>query len=177
MFKIKGYGFFTSIYLLISLLATKFFYPNARLLRLPYFIRKNGVFHLGKSFTSGRSLRIDIHHDGTLIIGDHVEFNDQCQISCAHKLTIGSRVLVASKVFISDHDHNYRCTGSPNDWGLISQEVSIGDDCWIGNNVSILKGVKLGSRCIVGSGSVVTKSFPNNSIIAGVPAKLIKNRE
>lgn len=55
-----------------------------------------------------------------------------------------------------------------------SASVKIGDNCFIGNNVIVLKGVKLGSGCVVGSGSVVTKSFGANLIIAGNPARLIK---
>ena len=52
--------------------------------------------------------------------------------------------------------------------------ITIGNNVWIGANSIILKGVNLGDNVVVGTGSVVTKSFPNNSVIAGVPAKLIK---
>jgi acetyltransferase-like isoleucine patch superfamily enzyme len=54
--------------------------------------------------------------------------------------------------------------------------IKIGKNCWIGSKVSILDGVQLGNGCIVAAGAVVTKSFPDNSIIGGVPAKLLKTR-
>jgi lipopolysaccharide O-acetyltransferase len=172
----SGYGLFTCFYLITSLIFGKIFFPMSRLIRLPYFIRVKGDIFLGRGFTSGRSLRIDVHKGATLIISENVELNDNCQIACAHKISIGINVLIASKVFISDHDHDFKDEGNPKDWALSSREVRIESGCWIGNNVSILKGVTLGAGCIVGAGSVVTKSFPSGSIIAGVPAKLIKYR-
>jgi acetyltransferase-like isoleucine patch superfamily enzyme len=51
--------------------------------------------------------------------------------------------------------------------------VKIGNHCWIGAGAIILKNVELGDACVVGAGAVVTKSFPNGSVIAGVPARLI----
>ena len=57
---------------------------------------------------------------------------------------------------------------------LSSKPVKIGDNAWIGDNVTILPGVSLGNNVIVGANAVVTKSFPDNSVIAGVPAKVIK---
>ena len=54
--------------------------------------------------------------------------------------------------------------------------IKIGKNCWIGSKVTILDSVEIGSGCILAAGSVITKSFPDNSIIGGVPAKLIKMR-
>ena len=56
-----------------------------------------------------------------------------------------------------------------------SPPIQIGDHCWIGTNAVLLAGTVLGDRCVVGAGSVVTKSFPAGSVIGGVPAKLLKN--
>ncbi len=58
-----------------------------------------------------------------------------------------------------------------------SQPVSIGNDCWLGANAVILPGVNLGTGCVIGANAVVTRSFPEYSVIGGVPAKLLKSRE
>ena len=55
-------------------------------------------------------------------------------------------------------------------------QIIIGNDCWIGRGATILGGVTIGDGCVIAAGSVVTKSFPDNVIIGGVPAKIIKDR-
>jgi lipopolysaccharide O-acetyltransferase len=174
--KYRGYGLGQIIYLFISLFFTKICFPFAKLIRLPFFFRVSGHLTLGKGFTAGRSLRIDVFSNGNLTIGKNVQINDNCQISCAKNISVGNNVLIASKVFITDHDHDFRDSGNPIEWTLNSSNVIIEDGCWIGNGVHILKGVRLAKGCIVGAGSVVTKSFDAYSIIAGVPAKLISCR-
>lgn len=169
--KIRGYGIFTSIYIILSLVTSRFFFPSCRLIRLPWFVRIQGRLILGASFCAGRCLRLDIHPGGVCEIGENVKVNDNCQIACGGHLTIGSNTLIASKVFITDHDHSL--VPSRFDHLNIS-DTHIGSGCWIGNNCSILKGVHLGDNCIVGAGSVVTHSFSSGSMIAGVPARLIR---
>lgn len=174
---IKGYGFWQVMYLTISLFCTKITHPAARLIRLPFYFRIRGAFMIGRNLTVGRSLRIDVHHGGSLSLGSNVQINDHCQIACAGRIAIGNDVLIASKVFITDHDHDFKDIGVPAKWVLNIADVSIHDACWIGNGVHILKGVSIGRGSIVGAGSVVTRSFPDFSIIAGVPAKLIGSRQ
>jgi acetyltransferase-like isoleucine patch superfamily enzyme len=60
--------------------------------------------------------------------------------------------------------------------GVTRKGIRIGNNCWIGSKVTILDGVTIGDGCILAAGTVVTKSFPANSIIGGVPAKIIKSR-
>lgn len=60
---------------------------------------------------------------------------------------------------------------------MIQKDVTINDNCYLGTNSTILMGVELGENCIVAAGSVVTGSFSPNSLIGGVPAKLIKKIE
>lgn len=172
----RGLSFWNILYLGFSFFITKVYYRNARIIRLPFFFRVLGTISLGKNFTAGRSLRVDVHKGGCLEIGSNVQLNDHCQIACAGHLKIGNDVLIASKVFITDHDHDFKCSGVPVDWELRPGSVTIGDECWIGNGVHILKGVTIGIGSIVGAGSVVTKSFEAGSIIAGNPAKLIRSR-
>lgn len=175
--RFKGYGFGQIVYLILSFIVTKISFPTARLIRVPFFFRINGELAIGKGLTVGRSFRVDVHSGGQLRIGSNVQINDNCQIACAGKVDIGNDVLIASKVFVTDHDHDFKGSKLPIEWGLNVSDVVIGDECWLGNGVHVLKGVMLGKRCIVGAGSVVTCSFPAGSVIAGVPAKLIGNCE
>jgi len=91
------------------------------------------------------------------------------------KIIVGDNVLIASKVYITDHDH-----GSITKEDLLihpaqrSLVVYIDDDVWIGEGVIILKGVTIGKGAVIGAGSVVTKSVPSYSLILGVPAKVVK---
>ena len=138
---------------------------------------------LGDRFVARKGFRIEtISHlnDKTpeLIIGDDVTFEDWCHVGCAERITIGSGTMCASKVFITDHYHG---DISQNDIGIPpgkrpihSKPISIGKNVWIGDNVSIMPGVALGDNVIVGANAVVTHSFPDNVVIAGCPAKIIK---
>jgi len=96
-------------------------------------------------------------------------------------MKIGSNVLFASNVFISDHTHgNYSGKNqsspfqAPNDREITCQDVEIGDRVWIGENVAILMGVSIGESSIIGANSVVTKNIPAFSIAVGSPARVIK---
>ena len=173
---IKGYGLWQILYLGICLVCTKITLPTARLIRLPFYFRVSGKIAIGPGLTVGRSLRIDVHPHGSLLLGSNIQINDNCQIACAGRVVIGNDVLIASKVFITDHDHNFHDSGVPTKWGLKVADVTIHDECWIGNGVHILKGVSIGKGSVVGAGSVVTRSFPDYSIIIGLPAKLVGTR-
>lgn len=115
-------------------------------------------------------------YDGKVTIGDGVYMNHSCNITCAVEVRVGDEVAFGPNVFVCDFDHGYQ---DPN-VGMIDSPLSIkgpviiGDRSWIGANVYIGSGVELGEHCTVAANSVVTKSFPSNCIIAGVPAKLIK---
>ncbi|TNB63684.1 acyltransferase, partial [Campylobacter helveticus] len=88
---------------------------------------------------------------------------------------IGRNCFIGTNFQVMSSDFHALTIKNRNDEKYIqSASVEIGDNCFIGNNVIVLKGVKLGSGCVVGSGSVVTKSFGANLIIAGNPARLIK---
>jgi acetyltransferase-like isoleucine patch superfamily enzyme len=84
-------------------------------------------------------------------------------------LEIGENSLWASNVCIQTGNHDLM---NRNQYSTAS--IKIGENCWIGNSVTILKGVELGDNVTVAANSVVTKSFPSNVVIAGVPAKIIK---
>ena len=95
-----------------------------------------------------------------------------CYIQGGNGIIIGDETIFAPGVKIISANHDYL---SDSFTWKNDIPIKIGDHCWIGANAVILPTVELGPRTIVGAGSVVTHSFPGNSIIAGVPAKLLKN--
>ena len=113
-----------------------------------------------------------------LVIGNNFSMQYNCHIGCIESIEVGDNVLLGSKVYITDHFHGNITKEDigvpPVKRPLSSKPVKIGNNVWIGDNVTILPGVTLGNNVIVGANAVVTKSFPDNTVIAGCPAKLIK---
>lgn len=134
---------------------------------------------LGKNIIIGRNAWLDIstyNKDGKIIIGDGTQIGRNVMISAAKGINIGKKCLISYNVSFLDHDHNFEnLETSPLDSGIgESKEILIEDNCFIGAHSFILKGVHLGKHCVVGANSVVGDSFPDNSVIAGNPAKLIR---
>jgi len=183
--KYKSYGLFGIILLLKNIVFTKFLYPSARIIRSPYYIRGRQFSRIGKGFTTGVGLRLDcfpINQQICLEIGKDVQLNDYVHIGAINSIKIGDNVLIASKVFITDHNHgSYGFMDShsnpktyPQDRVLSSAPVVIEDEVWIGEFVSVLMGVTIGKGSVIGSMSLVSKDIPPYSIAVGIPAKVIK---
>jgi acetyltransferase-like isoleucine patch superfamily enzyme len=159
---------------------------NNLLTKYPINIIGGNYITIGNNFSSFRRNRIevfgkilDVEYNGQLNIGDNFSINDDCHIACINKITIGNNVLFASKIFVTDHFHGKIDKESlsvpPSLRPLFSKgEVIIEDNVWVGEGVVILPGVSIGENSVIGANSVVTKSFPKNSIIGGNPARLIK---
>lgn len=175
--RLSGYGFFQAFWLFVSLVYTRLFFSKARIVRLPFFLRQIGVFEVGVNFSCGYFNRVDVFRGAHLTIGDNFQMNDSCHIACAEHVVIGDDVLIASRVFISDHDHRIPDIGqSPLTSGLDTAKVSIGSRVWLGEGVCILKGVTIGDDVVVGANSVVTKDIPSGTVCVGAPARIIKHR-
>jgi len=182
--KLKLYGLIGFLRLVKDKVFTLIFFPSARIIRLPIYIRGRKGIKGAESLTTGINLRIDIIDSGlnpTLEIGKNVEFNDYVHIGVAEGVSIGDNTLIASKVFISDHNHgSYKGLNqsSPNERPisrvLKTNKIVIGKNVWIGEFVCVLPGVTIGDGAIIGAMSVVTKDIPANSIAVGSPAKVIK---
>lgn len=98
----------------------------------------------------------------------------QIDMSRPELLTIGENVFLHRGTIIMTHDWASWCfVNSDYEFFPSHGKVNIGNNVWLGENVTICKGVNIGNNCIIGIGSVVTKSIPDNSVAAGVPAKVI----
>lgn len=146
-------------------------------------IYKRCMKHCGKDVFL-RPITSDIKGLENLSIGDGTSVPKGSVFYCTRaELIIGKNVIFGPRPTIITGDHRIDILGKHiidvTDEEKLPQNdlpVIIDDGCWIGANVTILKGVTLGCGCVVAAGAVVTKSFPPYSIIGGVPAKLIKMR-
>lgn len=110
---------------------------------------------------------IHVHKKGKLRIGESVFFNNYCSINCLDKIEIGSNTIFGEGVKMYDHNHLF--VTAPEI--IVSKEefktspIKIGKNCWIGSNVTILKGVNVGDNVIIGANNLIYKSVPPNTIV------------
>lgn len=155
----------------------------------------NPFFHKkGKGAIIRRRTRIDVLPFRNFIVGEKSIIEDftcinngmgdiiigkNCMVGIGNVLTgpvtIGNNVILAQHVGVSGLNHGYTDINIPiRNQKCNVAEVRIEDDCWIGTNVVITSGVTIGKHSVVAGGSVVTKDVPSYSIVAGNPAKIIK---
>ncbi|MHC4757060.1 MAG: acyltransferase [Planctomycetota bacterium] len=155
---------------------------------------KNNVEHHGylfafQLFFFQRILRINgkvpwgVHWTSRVIHPDRITIDAEssfrpgrnlCQyINAKNGIVFGKNLRVGPGVTIISANHNFQDFDKHDS----SDPIEIGDNCWIGANAVILPGATLGEHVVVGAGSVVTKSFSKNVVIAGIPAKIIRSIE
>lgn len=110
---------------------------------------------------------------GDVIIGDHTRIGLHNTI--IGPVTIGSHVNLAQGITITALNHNFDDSEKRIDQqGISTKEVVLEDDIWVGANAVILPGVTIGKHAVVAAGAIVTKDVPPHSLVAGVPAKVIR---
>jgi acetyltransferase-like isoleucine patch superfamily enzyme len=152
----------------------------------PLDLRGGKYIKLGTNVGIDQRLRLDAIDEflddkfkPEIIIGNNVSIQKDCHIGAIDKIIIGNNVLLASKVYISDHYHGQITKEAlllrPALRKLYSKgPVVIEDNVWLGEGVVVLPNVTIGKNSIVGANSVVTKSIPRNSVVAGNPARIIR---
>ena len=126
-------------------------------------------------------------HGGEIIIGEYTFIGMNSKISSAKKITIGNRVLISHNVNIHDNvshpinsiqrheDFKHIMTiGLQDNLDLREAEIFIEDDVWIGFNVTVMKGVKIGRGAIIGACTLITKDVPEYAVVIGNPARILK---
>jgi acetyltransferase-like isoleucine patch superfamily enzyme len=125
-------------------------------------------------FYRGGSIEIQSRYKNAIIkIGNNVSTNNNIFICAANNIEIGDRTLIGQYVCMMDHEAHGIDNDKRKQLGVIGN-IKIGENSWIGNNVTILKNSEIGQNSIVATGAVVSGKFPANVIIGGVPAKIIK---
>jgi hypothetical protein len=194
------YHFFMRPMLWINLRAKKFFYfilpnitfiINGRIKSRKYpicnqitFLTGAGTIEIGMNcmfgfklggFHRGGSIEFQPRYKNSHInIGNNVSTNNNLFFCAANYIEIGDDTLIGQNVTITDHEAHGIPADKRRELGMVG-EVLIGKNVWIGTNVTILKDSHIGDNSIVAAGAVVSGKFPDNVVIGGVPAKIIRN--
>lgn len=115
-------------------------------------------------------------YQGTLHIGDGTHIGDNTIIDVCDNIFIGNQIAIGPNCIIYTHDHDYTKADKPA-WkgGVKTKPIRIKDGAWVGSSVTILPGVTIGEKAVIAAGAVVTKDVEPETIVGGVPAKVIKN--
>lgn len=143
--------------------------------------KKRKVFY---KFTMPNGVDFQFIHPGLIInfpenvvLGNNIIVNRNVSITARSGVTLGNDVMLGPNVVINDGNHRFSDKDKPmNRQGHASEPIVIEDDVWIASNSIILKGVHIGKGAVIAAGSVVTKDVPPYTVVAGVPARKIKNR-
>lgn len=136
-----------------------------------FVMREQSELIVDGSFDIYSGAKVYINKGARLELGSGY-VNHNLNLSCFEKITIGNGVVISENVTVRDSD-DHEIVGSAKP---VTMPVAIGNHVWIGMNVTVLKGVKIGDGSIIAAGAVVNKDVPENCMVAGVPARVIKTK-
>jgi acetyltransferase-like isoleucine patch superfamily enzyme len=137
----------------------------------------NRGIDLGRGVFLGRGTILSCK-DGDIVLGDHTNLGFHCEVFSGSSVTVGRHGLFAACVYLVGGGHEFE----RGDVAVIDQErssagITLGDNVWLGTGAKVLDGVSLGSGVVVGANGVVTSDLPEGAIAAGVPARILRQRE
>jgi acetyltransferase-like isoleucine patch superfamily enzyme len=139
-------------------------------------IGRGATLRIGRWAWIGHGCKLRVH-EGEVSIGAKTVMGQECTISAFQNVSIGRECIVADRVMLIDFDHGVTEVERPiRLQGIYKRDVHVGHNVWIGYGVCVLRGVTIGDNAIVGTSTVVTRDFPANAVLAGVPARLIRMR-
>ncbi len=165
--------------------------------RRSWFLLTQSNLHIAHGVTLGRDGVLSASNARKVVLDAHVILSDRARVQCTHgsihigprcfigigaligareRITLGCDCQIAENVTIRDHDHKF-WTGKPVAVsGFSTAPITIGNNVWIGAGACILKGVTIGDNAVVAAGAVVTKDVPADSLVGGIPAKIIRQK-
>lgn len=160
----------------------KFFYyfyrnyiPNHFINRIPFYFIRHFFYRKFYKLKMGKGSSIHLNcfiNRFDIKIGVNTAINRKCYLDSRGGIKIGDNVSISPEVHLISAEHNI----NDSSFSYITEQIILEDYVFVGTRAIILPGVHLGKGCVVASGAVVTKSFPEFSVVAGVPAKIISKR-
>jgi acetyltransferase-like isoleucine patch superfamily enzyme len=139
-------------------------------------IGREATLRVGRWAWIGHGSKIRVH-EGEVDIGAKTVIGQECTISAFQRVSIGRECILADRVMLIDFDHGAVEVERPiRLQGIYKRDVRVGHNVWIGYGACVLRGVEIGDNSIVGTSSVLTKSMPENAVVAGVPARVLRMR-
>ncbi len=140
-------------------------------------IGRDARLRIGRWAWIGNDSKIRVH-EGQVSIGAKTVMGQECTISAYQHVEIGRECIVADRVMLIDFDHGVVEVERPiRLQGIYKRDVRVGHNVWIGYGACILRGVTVGDNSIIGTSSVVTKHVPENAVVGGTPAQIIRMRD
>ena len=135
---------------------------------------KEMLGNVGENIWIGKGFNCD--NGKNIFIGNNLNCNVHVTILDTKEVYIGDNVMIGPHTLITTVGHPLSAKKRRNEMGQAS-EIRIGNDVWLGGNVTVLPGITIGNNVVVGAGAVVTKDIPDNSLALGVPARVVKEIE
>lgn len=127
-------------------------------------LEKGSKLVLGRKVRAHSGTKIKVRNKAEVTIGDDVAFNYNCMIVSRDRISIGNGCEIGPGVLLYDHDHDIK-NHLLKDGEYLSSPIEIGENVWIGANVVILRGTKIGDNSVIGAGAIIKGEFPANSVI------------
>ncbi len=140
-------------------------------------IGRGAKLYLGRWSWLGHGTKIRVH-EGEVRIGAKTVMGQECTISAFEHVSIGRECVIADRVMLIDFDHGMVEVERPvRLQGIYKRAVRVGHNCWVGYGACVLRGVTIGDNCVLGTSAVVTRDVPDNAVVGGVPARILRMRD
>ena len=140
-------------------------------------IGRDATVDLGRWSWIGHGCKIRAH-EGEVRIGAKSVLGQECTISAYQRVSIGRECVIADRVMLIDFDHGVVEVERPiREQGIYKRDVRLGNNVWVGYGACFLRGVTVGDNTVVGTYAVVNRDVPDNAVVGGVPARLIRMRD